>query len=598
IAQFLLFIIMSETRSRSEIESALSGKQRLYKRKVNTQTRQDSLTDFEFEARVPRRQQVIGGDLTGVSNRRGRNSILSKLAEIHFTNWLAGFVVVAILVAFFWPSNNIDSIREVVDANGNIQPETQAFYTESRIDGKTQTESPNEIDLSFSKLSDVDRANQFRAQEEAEQRIEELLINAKQFIAKNQYISPEGNNALNSYREILASDASNSDALEGLKALKNQLLENGRNALSANNQKQAVEMHAALAEVDLNSSQYKRLTTDIETWQTETEIAETLSKAKQAQDADNLILPADRSSLYYFKQVLALDSDNPDAKSGLSDIMNIYISRANQAILDGELEKATAHLASASIVDANHPSIGLVSEMIATAEPIVAQTEVKRQQNNTNPERQQEPVAKAEELVEEAKLPEQTAMLATNQSALNRSISDVKTPQQQADEQAQFDQIYLEQGLDAYYRGDYDKAVALLQPLADKGVSRAQFRIGYMHYLGRGVPRNRREADRILRAALPAVQKFANEGRSWAQSDLGSLYEDGLVLPRDYSEAVYWYRSAAEQGYPGAQTNLGIMYARGLGVSTSRQTAIEWFQRAAKQGDIAAQRNLASLGVN
>ena len=71
-----------------------------------------------------------------------------------------------------------------------------------------------------------------------------------------------------------------------------------------------------------------------------------------------------------------------------------------------------------------------------------------------------------------------------------------------------------------------------------------------MYYLGRGYHRDRREADRVIRAALPAIQIFSEQGRAWAQSDLGSLYEDGLVLPRDYAEAVYWYRSAAEQGYP------------------------------------------------
>ena len=115
---------------------------------------------------------------------------------------------------------------------------------------------------------------------------------------------------------------------------------------------------------------------------------------------------------------------------------------------------------------------------------------------------------------------------------------------------------------------DYASAAALLKPLADKGISRAQFRIAYMHFLGRGFPENRNEADRIIRAALPAIQAFAAEGRAWAQSDLGSLYEDGLVLPRDYKEAFFWYRASAEQGYAGAQTNLGILYARGLGVSS------------------------------
>ena len=152
--------------------------------------------------------------------------------------------------------------------------------------------------------------------------------------------------------------------------------------------------------------------------------------------------------------------------------------------------------------------------------------------------------------------------------------------------------------MDAYYKGDYETAAALLQPLADKGVARAQFRLAYMHFLGRGFSADRQEADRRIRAALPAIRKFAEEGRAWAQSDLGSLYEDGLVLARDYNEAVRWYRLAAEQGYPGAQTNLGMMYARGRGVTSSRRTAIEWFQRAAKQGDSVAKHNLEALGVN
>ena len=179
-----------------------------------------------------------------------------------------------------------------------------------------------------------------------------------------------------------------------------------------------------------------------------------------------------------------------------------------------------------------------------------------------------------------------------------RIFSNNLTPIKQADEQAAFDRQYLQRGLAAYYRGDYATAMALLQPLADKGVSRAQFRIAYMYYLGRGFNKDRNEADRIIRAALPDIQKFAEEGRAWAQSDLGSLYEDGLVLPRDFGEAIFWYRSSAEQGYPGAQTNLGIMYARGRGVASSRKTAVEWFQRAAKQGDISARRNLETMGVS
>ena len=240
-----------------------------------------------------------------------------------------------------------------------------------------------------------------------------------------------------------------------------------------------------------------------------------------------------------------------------------------------------------SVIDPKNPSIKLIRDSITNAKPIA--------ESRTQPQSWQ--TASNSQPEADSNSPTLNQNETTSERIDPKLISDVKTPRQQASEQEAIDIQYLNRGLEAYYKGDYDTAIRLLQPLADKGISRAQFRIAYMHYLGRGFRRDRKEADRIIRAALPAIQKFANDGRSWAQSDLGSLYEDGLVLPRDFSDAVFWYRNAAEKGYPGAQTNLGIMYARGRGVTQSRKTAIEWFQRAAKQGDIAAIRNLQSMGV-
>ena len=40
---------------------------------------------------------------------------------------------------------------------------------------------------------------------------------------------------------------------------------------------------------------------------------------------------------------------------------------------------------------------------------------------------------------------------------------------------------------------------------------------------------------------------------------LGSLYDEGRGVPRDYAEAVKWYHAAAEQGEPQAQFNLGVV---------------------------------------
>ena len=66
-------------------------------------------------------------------------------------------------------------------------------------------------------------------------------------------------------------------------------------------------------------------------------------------------------------------------------------------------------------------------------------------------------------------------------------------------------------------------------------------------------------------------------------------------MERDDTEAVRWYRRAAEQGDVLAQYNLGWMYENGRGVGRDRVEAVRWYRLAAEQGDADAQRALDRL---
>ncbi|MEE9608205.1 MAG: tetratricopeptide repeat protein, partial [Myxococcota bacterium] len=63
-------------------------------------------------------------------------------------------------------------------------------------------------------------------------------------------------------------------------------------------------------------------------------------------------------------------------------------------------------------------------------------------------------------------------------------------------------------------------------------------------------------------------------------------------VPEDNTEAVKWFRKAADQGHARAQNKLGMMYAHGKGVSEDDTEAVKWYRRAAGQGDAAAQYRL------
>jgi len=159
------------------------------------------------------------------------------------------------------------------------------------------------------------------------------------------------------------------------------------------------------------------------------------------------------------------------------------------------------------------------------------------------------------------------------------------------------DSVVLIDGIRAYYDGEYAKSFELLYPLAQEGVTRAQFRIGIMYQFGRSVAKNSDLAEKWFTDALPELLRQSQKGEAWAQTDLGTAYEFGISLQQDFERAAHWYQKAANQGYAGAQTNLGVLYAQGDGVPYNRSKAVEWLRKAGAQGDRVANENLSILGV-
>ncbi len=558
--------------SRSEIETALSGRT-----KVNSKTARPTPPTGEFDLNAPpRRQQVIGGNLSGVSNKP-KLGIFSRYSNMSISNWVATFIVMLILLAFFWPNNKKSTLETTAP---NLATQGRLGETDLSIDEQKEIleSEASDPELSFSRDTDLDRAGEYRSQDAQDLQIRALLDQAKQYISKGELIKPVDANALLSYEAILAISPRNSAAREGIDYLKSRFMSAGYSALEKDKLTVAESVLAGLNKIDAQSDEAAEFATAIDTWKTNKAIDELFSKASAATKKNALILPARSNALYFYQQVLDIEPKNGKALLGIKKIADTFVGKANNAVIEGDFQAASAHLATVSVIDSTHDSIPLIEALITRAKPLAE---------------------KAQE-VQDQEVEEETDSVAASEP----SISTIDTPKPatkpvsaQTNEQQTFDRQYLKQGLEAYYQGEYGIAAALLQPLADKGIARAQFRLAYMYFLGRGFEKNRKTADTMIRAALPAIQRFANDGRAWAQSDLASLYEDGLVLPRDYNDAFKWYELAANQGYPGAQTNLGMMYARGRGVEASRKTAIEWFQRAAKQGDNVAKRNLDALGV-
>ena len=497
---------MSVKPSRTELETALAGRT---KASVHRKPQPSNPIELQLDSMTARRQKVIGGDLTGVSKRQ-KSRYGGGIRDINYVNWIAIGIVMLILAVFFWPQSNSESTKEIAGDAKIV--ESAAYYSESRVDVEPTVSG----DHSFIRQTDVDRASQFRQQDAQDQVIRALLAQADAQVAKGYYSQPDADNAIHSYQEVLKIDAENIQAKQGIDYINGRFLSSGYKALDQQDETLASVALRKLKEIDPQSDESIELNIALTDWRVARSIKGLLVSAKQAEKDNRLILPARNNALYFYQEILGLDESNQEGLRGTQVIADSYIEKANSAILNGQYEAATGYLATVSVIDAKHASIPLIEEMIAKGTSIASRSTTTSPSTQAN-SRATPPQTRAQQ-------PESIVDISeTTKSAPKNSISNNLTPRTEAGEQEAFDRQYLVRGLDAYYKGNYETAAALLKPLADKGVSRAQFRIGYMYYLGRGFERDRQEADRVIRAALPAIQKFADEGRVWAQSDIGSL---------------------------------------------------------------------------
>lgn len=139
-------------------------------------------------------------------------------------------------------------------------------------------------------------------------------------------------------------------------------------------------------------------------------------------------------------------------------------------------------------------------------------------------------------------------------------------------------------GIEAWQHADYEGAVRIWRPLAEKGDADAAFNLGQAYRLGRGVPTN-------LAAAATWFGRAAAKGHLDAQTTLGlMLFENG-----DRTGGIRWLGQAADKGDPRALLVYGTALFNGDGVKKDPILGYAYVSRAAAQGLAPAQATLEQL---
>ena len=99
-------------------------------------------------------------------------------------------------------------------------------------------------------------------------------------------------------------------------------------------------------------------------------------------------------------------------------------------------------------------------------------------------------------------------------------------------------------------------------------------------------------------AAFALLAGEAEKGNSGAMLSLGSFYERGVGVARNYSKAFEWYEKAAKSGKAEGWFNMGVCHEIGMGVSSNIAKAVECYQKAADMGLALAMYKISALYIN
>ena len=126
-------------------------------------------------------------------------------------------------------------------------------------------------------------------------------------------------------------------------------------------------------------------------------------------------------------------------------------------------------------------------------------------------------------------------------------------------------------GLDAYHRKEYRAAIEKWEPLAKRGDSLAQNKLGRMYNKGKGVVQDYKEAVRWFRLS-------AEQGDALAQKNLGRMYNKGKGVPKDFVQAHMWFNLAEKNGHESAFRIISIIEKRmtSKDIIEAQKLAREW----------------------
>ncbi len=303
----------------------------------------------------------------------------------------------------------IAGIPDLIYQKAQRKYEAEALEGSLALVGQGLQLDPQHKGLATLKIKIMQRA---RANVEV-QRVAQLLDQAQQQLVAVQLTTPPGDNALDSYQEVLSLDANNQQAKAGLREIANRYTQLAQTKRAAGDLEGGLSMAVRGLTVQPKHPQLLSLRNRInqqlaEKAARERTVSQLLAEAQQRLEAGRLTEPQRDSAYDAFQKVLEVDPENQRAQRGVEVIAtqmraNRYLARAISKREDGD-QKGVLRMARLGLdVDPTHAGLANLRSEIESV--LQAGAERKRQLEQRE-QMLEKLLAQAQRQIDEQKLSE------------------------------------------------------------------------------------------------------------------------------------------------------------------------------------------------
>jgi len=210
-----------------------------------------------------------------------------------------------------------------------------------------------------------------------------MLAMARDQMAAERYMEPAGDNAFETYTDVLAEDADNETAMQGL----TQIAEYYEQQARVKQKMGELEQSLALLDLGLKAAPKNsnlialnnEVTVQYEKQQTQQQIDSLMQKAESQMSGQLLARPQGNNAYETYQAVLALDAGHQPAQKGIQEIANRYQKFAQNKGKAGDLKAGLAMADRGLEVAPEHAGLLALRKEITTQMDGQRETEAKQQ---------------------------------------------------------------------------------------------------------------------------------------------------------------------------------------------------------------------------